>query len=144
MSEDVIDKRLLTILGYIGRFFPKISFVPDDNTHWIINDPVAVEKFRNDPLIYHGSVPLRYGQEAFNRLIDFQNEMEDYPLSFFIGHSQDDHLTDIAGSKMLYSRARAEDKELKIYQGLYHEIFHEDAYQMVLDDFVHWIYRFIN
>jgi len=46
---------------------------------------------------------------------------------------------DPAGSQELLSRLRVADKQLKIYPGLFHEIFNEPERETVLTDVLRWI-----
>ena len=50
-----------------------------------------------------------------------------------------DRLVDPEGSRMLYDRAGSIDKTLKIYDGLYHEVFNEPERDVVLGDVKSWV-----
>jgi alpha-beta hydrolase superfamily lysophospholipase len=50
-----------------------------------------------------------------------------------------DRLVDPAGAQMLYERAGSSDKVLKVYEGLYHEVFNEPEHQRVLRDVQDWL-----
>jgi len=45
------------------------------------------------------------------------------------------------GSETLYARAGSNDKTLKLYEGLYHEILNEPERQQVIDDLLTWLDR---
>jgi alpha-beta hydrolase superfamily lysophospholipase len=40
---------------------------------------------------------------------------------------------------MLYERAGSEDKAIRIYEGLYHEVFNELEREEVLEDVLTWL-----
>jgi len=50
-----------------------------------------------------------------------------------------DKLVDPAGAQMLYDQASSKDKTLKIYDGLYHEVFNEPERARVLGDVETWL-----
>jgi len=54
-------------------------------------------------------------------------------------HGSEDVMTDPQGSQFLYDSVASADKELKIYQGLYHEIFNEPEAETVYANVVEWL-----
>ena len=51
----------------------------------------------------------------------------------------DDHLVDPIGARELYDSVGSTDKTLKIYPGLYHEVFNEPERGQVLGDVEAWL-----
>ena len=51
-------------------------------------------------------------------------------------HGSDDRLIPVAGSRRLVECVGSADVELKVYPGLYHEVFNEPERDQVLDDVV--------
>ena len=49
-----------------------------------------------------------------------------------------DSLASVAGSQYLFDHVSSADKILKIYPGLFHEIYNEPERDAVLDDLVGW------
>ena len=54
-------------------------------------------------------------------------------------HGSDDGLIPVAGSERLAKCVGSADVRLRIYPGLYHEVFNEPEQVHVLDDVVGWI-----
>jgi alpha-beta hydrolase superfamily lysophospholipase len=54
-------------------------------------------------------------------------------------HGSADRLCPPEGSRQVHANAGSPDKTLKVYGGLYHEIFNEPEREQVLDDLVEWI-----
>jgi alpha-beta hydrolase superfamily lysophospholipase len=63
----------------------------------------------------------------------------DIGLPVILMHGQDDALTSPAGSREMFENAGSEDKTLKIYPGLYHEIFNEPEQDQVMADMSDWL-----
>ena len=55
-------------------------------------------------------------------------------------HGSDDRLIPVDGSRQLVAAVGSADVELKVYPGLYHEVFNEPEQDQVLDDVVSWIH----
>jgi acylglycerol lipase len=58
---------------------------------------------------------------------------------FLLLQGSNDLLVDPEGAKRFYRLAKSADKELKMYEGLYHEVFNEPEREMVIADMVAWI-----
>jgi alpha-beta hydrolase superfamily lysophospholipase len=54
-------------------------------------------------------------------------------------HGVQDKLIPVKGSKRLMEFVGSKDTELKVYPGLYHEVFNEPEQAVVLDDVASWI-----
>ena len=51
----------------------------------------------------------------------------------------EDKLVDPDGAQMLYDRVGSTDKTIKVYDGLYHEVFNEPERARVLKDVETWL-----
>jgi len=60
-------------------------------------------------------------------------------LPILIMHGGDDKLADPEGSRLIYQGVSSTDKTLKIYDGLYHEIFNEPEQEQVLAEVAGWL-----
>jgi alpha-beta hydrolase superfamily lysophospholipase len=60
-------------------------------------------------------------------------------LPILIMHGEDDTLTSPDGSREFFAHAGSTDKTLKIYPGLYHEIFNEPEKDAVLGEMTDWL-----
>jgi alpha-beta hydrolase superfamily lysophospholipase len=62
-------------------------------------------------------------------------------LPMLVMHGRDDKLAGVAGSEMVVRMVSSKDKTLKVYDGLYHEIFNELPADraVVLKDLTDWI-----
>ena len=60
-------------------------------------------------------------------------------LPILILQGSADRLVDPAGAQMLYGAVSSADKEIKIYDGFYHEVFNEPEHDKVLQDVEIWL-----
>lgn len=122
----------------LGRLWPTLPTTrsPDDA---ISRDPAVVADAENDPLNYHGRVLARTGAEMLRAGTDTRARLHTLHTPFLVLHGTADSLTNPQWSRTLYHRAPAPDKTLRLYEGLYHEIFHEPEKEEVLNDLADWI-----
>jgi alpha-beta hydrolase superfamily lysophospholipase len=64
---------------------------------------------------------------------------EKFALPLLVIHGSEDALTDPEGSRQLVERASSGDKQLKVYDGLYHEVLNEPEKDEVLAEIAHWL-----
>ena len=105
----------------------------------VARDPAVVAAYIADPLVTIGKVPARTIAElmaASNASTARASEMR---LPVLIQHGGQDLLVPPEGNRALYEAVGSSDKTVKIYDGLYHEIYNEPERATVLDDLVAWL-----
>jgi len=138
MISDEVSPLLIKLSGFIGRILPKLPTVKLDCTA-ISRDPEVVRRYDTDPLVYRGGTPARTGAELVRAIRIIQARMEEIALPLLIIHGTADRLAKPEGSKQLYERVSTSDKNLKIYEGLYHETMNEPEKEQVLSDIAQWL-----
>ena len=68
-----------------------------------------------------------------------ESDFTNLKLPLLIMHGGKDKLTNPEGSKDLYLLSKSTDKELKIYDEMYHEILNEPERQAVITHIKDWI-----
>jgi lysophospholipase len=58
---------------------------------------------------------------------------------FLLVHGTADKLVPHKAGVLFHDRAASEDKSIKLYEGLYHEVMNEPEREQVLDDIVGWL-----
>lgn len=105
----------------------------------ISRDPIVIAENQQDPLVYHGSIPVATGL-AMARAVDYvQKHMSDFHLPLLLLHGSADRMVKVEASKQLYARAASSDKTLKLYEGLYHELLNEPEKEEILADMLAWL-----
>ncbi len=134
-SAGGVQRRLAPV---IGRLAPNLGvlLLGADN---VSRDPAVVKDYENDPLNHNGKVRARTGAEM---LLSVQRVVDGLPritVPTLVMHGSEDKLVPVAGSRLIEETIGSPDKTLKIYDGLYHEIFNEPEQDQVLDDLVAWL-----
>jgi acylglycerol lipase len=98
-------------------------------------DPAVVRAYENDPLVYRGPLPTGgTGGSMFSKLYPMVPQIK-LPVLIMAGNGGSDG----ARSRVLYEQIGSEDKTLKLYFGLLHEIFNEPEHPQVLADLENWL-----
>jgi acylglycerol lipase len=108
----------------------------------VSRDPAEVEAYRTDPLVHHGKLPVRTVAEIAAATEAFPGQVGSLTLPLLLVHGSEDRLVSVQGSRMVYERASSEDKQLEIYDGLFHEVLNElpEDRARVLADIVAWLH----
>jgi alpha-beta hydrolase superfamily lysophospholipase len=126
------------LAGLASRVFPRLRLIRV-GTSRLSRDPAVIADFKQDPLVYNGKFPVRTGAEILRAGRELNKELHALNLPVLVLHGTGDWITDPRGSKELYQRASSTDKTLKLYEGLYHDLFHEPEWRQVTADVVAWV-----
>jgi alpha-beta hydrolase superfamily lysophospholipase len=105
----------------------------------VSRDPEVVAKYKSDPLVYHGRFPAGVSRAL---LLVGENEPRlaaKLAAPLLIVHGEKDRLISVEGSRILAENAASAEVALKVYPGLFHEVFNEPEKDLVLDDVTAWI-----
>lgn len=139
-SVKVPDMSSVTILA--GKLFstlmPKLGLLALE-ADGVSRDPAVVQAYLNDPLVYTGKITARLAAELLKAMKRAEVDASKITLPILIAQGSEDRLVDPDGAQMLHDTVGSVDKTLKIYDGLYHEIFNEPEHQKVLGDVEAWL-----
>lgn len=140
LPGDDLTPMTLRVAKLLGRVAPKLPLQQLDATS-ISRDPAVVAAYDADPLVYRGKVPAGLGGGLLATMATFPDRLPQLRVPLLVLHGTADRLTNPAGSTLAHERAGSPDKELKLYDGLYHEIFNEPEKAEVIGDVVGWLDR---
>jgi alpha-beta hydrolase superfamily lysophospholipase len=124
----------------LSQIAPRMGAVAVD-PKLVSRDAEMVNAYVTDPLNWHGRLPVRTLAELVVFAERLPRRLSSLRLPLLLMHGGDDKLAGVSGSKMVHDGVSSTDKTLRVYPGLYHEIFNElpaDRAQ-VLRDLVEWI-----
>jgi len=122
----------------LSKLAPKAGVMALD-ANGVSRDPEVVRAYKEDPLVFHGKTSARLSAEMLRAIMRVNHEMDQIVLPVFILQGSEDKLADPKGAEILYENVRSEDKTLKVYDGLYHEVFNEPEHSQVLADVETWL-----
>lgn len=126
------------LINLLSRLLPRLGVMQLDSAA-VSRDPEVVKAYLDDPLVYGGKVSARCAAEMFKAMqrVKAQNAQIEIPL--LVLHGEADDLTAPEGSRELYNNVSSQDKTLRIYPQLYHEILNEAERDQVYGDIVEWL-----
>ncbi|MGH2793916.1 MAG: lysophospholipase [Actinomycetota bacterium] len=105
----------------------------------VSRDPEVVRAYAEDPLVFNENVPPEC--TAAVMLVSQRGYLAAASITVptLLMHGGSDPIADASGSTDLLDALGSADKTLKVYDGLYHEIFNEPERDEVLGDVVGWL-----
>ena len=122
----------------VGKYLPDVP-VENLEAAAVSRDQKVVDKYNADPLVHHGKVPAGIARGMITAAEGFPARLPSLTIPVLLQHGSDDRLTDPAGSKLVADLSGSSDVTLKVYDGLYHEIFNEPEQEEVLNDLIEWL-----
>lgn len=137
-AQDQLSPLLVLAAKVLGVLVPGLP-VQELDVEAISRDPAVVAAYRDDPLVYHGKVPAGIGRVLVQVGETMPQRAPALTAPLLVVHGSEDRLIPVAGSRRLVECAGSADVELKVYPGLYHEVFNEPERDRVLGDVVSWV-----
>ncbi|MGA2318356.1 MAG: lysophospholipase [Thermodesulfobacteriota bacterium] len=105
----------------------------------VCQDPAVVQAYISDPLVHKGKITARLAAEMLKAMQRVSAEATKITLPIMVVQGSADRVVDPAGAQMLYDAVSSADKEIRIYDGFYHEVFNEPKHGEVLRDVEIWL-----
>ncbi|CAG5120077.1 unnamed protein product [Candidula unifasciata] len=135
-------------VGSIRIFFGKIlaRILPQCPVLWLSNEDISrdkavCQKYKDDPLNYHGGLKARWALSILFALQEIEQKLSTIKWPFLVMHGDSDKIVNSKGSEALYREAASVDKTIKIYPGCYHQP-HFDIEPVIsesLQEIVDWV-----
>jgi alpha-beta hydrolase superfamily lysophospholipase len=122
----------------LSAIAPRMGLIEIDAS-LVSRDPEVVKAYVEDPLVYHGKLPVRTVAQLAAAIDSFPRAAATITVPTLIMYGTADRLCPPRGSVMLGERIGSADKTLTPYEGLYHEILNEPEQDQVLDEISTWL-----
>jgi alpha-beta hydrolase superfamily lysophospholipase len=107
----------------------------------VSRDASVVMRYQSDPLVHHTGVPARTVVELLDAMAGFPAGVRELRLPTLILHGTADRLVPLAATRPLYQSINTNYRTLKLYDGLFHEVFNEPERATVTADLFSWLER---
>lgn len=122
----------------LARLFPWLPVSGLDNS-WISRDPEVVRAANEDPLMYHGRVPLLTGATMIVQGDEALRHASLLATPTLILQGSDDHIVSPDGARRFVAATHGADIELCIIPDAYHEVLNEPEGPALMRDIVEWL-----
>ena len=134
-------KMASSIVAALAPAAPTVVF----NSDTLSRNPEVVRRYKTDPLNYNGKVRARTGRELMRveKLLT-PATLSAITVPALIMHGGDDTIISPQCSRYIHQHISSENKELKIFDGLYHEILNEPEQEGVMKLMFNWMQETLN
>lgn len=137
-AQESVSAGMTLIAKVLGKVAPGLP-VEDLPADAVSRDPEVVAAYESDPLVYHGKLPAGVARALIGVGETMPQRAASITAPLLVVHGDQDKLIPVEGSKRLVECVGCSDVHLKVYPGLYHEVFNEPEKALVLDDVTSWI-----
>ncbi len=120
ISEDLSPtlQKMSTFLGAVVPWLKTVKLPAEG----ISRLPLEQKKYDDDPLIYRGGTYASTGANIIKNTKFVQAHLSNVTLPFLVMHGGDDPIIEPDSTRMLFEQAKSSDKEMVIWDDLFHEI----------------------
>ncbi len=129
----------MKLIGQVlSKVAPKAPLMPIEAGS-VSKDPLVRVAYETDPFNYRGKIRARLGAELLAMGDQAREAAARLTIPVLLMHGGADTLADPAGLAELDGLVRSTDKTVRLYDGLYHEIFNEPEKAVVLGEVAAWL-----
>ena len=122
----------------LSRVFPKLALGNDLDPALVSHDEDEVRNYERDPHILR-KITAKLGDIVLENYLSVMDLAKKYKAPIFMMHAGDDLICCPTGTKEFFKKIPHKKKSLKIYKGLYHELFNEVERHKVFRDMEAWL-----
>jgi len=122
----------------VSKILPSLSLANNIEADCLSHDLVEVQNYKNDPLV-HNKVSARWFTEFTKASQECLARAKEIKIPFFIFHGKNDKIVDFKGSKQFYEQVSSLDKEIYLFDNLYHETMNETEKERVFEKVVKFV-----
>jgi alpha-beta hydrolase superfamily lysophospholipase len=137
-AQTVASPAVAAVGKMLGWIAPGLPIQRLDSSA-VSRDPDVVAAYNDDPLVHHGMIPAGVARALLRVGDTMPQRAHSLTAPLLVLHGSGDRLIPVEGSETLVECVRSADVHLKVYPGLFHEVFNEPERGRVLDDVVSWI-----
>lgn len=129
-----------SLLKILSKIAPE-TMIKNPITNSLCSDIEVVQDYIKDPYNIK-KANARFLNEFQNIGISYIEEnISKYNYPCLITHGEKDDIISSEASNYIFNSIKSEDKELIIYDDLYHEILNEKNNMDIINDMISWIYK---
>ncbi|OLO98958.1 lysophospholipase [Mycolicibacterium porcinum] len=137
-AQAAVSPVLAVVAKMLGKIAPGLP-VENLDANAVSRDPAVVAAYNADPLVWHGKVPAGIARALIIVGETMPQRASALTAPLLVVHGEKDRLVAADGSRHLVECVGSSDVHLKVYPGLFHEVFNEPEKELVLDDVTTWI-----
>ncbi|MGQ4834258.1 MAG: lysophospholipase [Candidatus Asgardarchaeia archaeon] len=133
-----VSRITLAIGKVFSKLLPTAKFSNNIDPSLLTHDKSVVNDYVKDPLVFR-KVSARLAMEIFDVAERTLRDAYMLVVPCLLLAGTADKIVDPMAIKEFYENVKAEEKELKLYDGMYHEILNEIGKETVIKDIINWL-----
>lgn len=145
IQKKPIPSGMQKVLRAVSKAAPRLAVSNGLDVKHLSQDKSVCKAYIDDPLV-HDRITIKWGVEFMEHQKILLKRASELRMPLFIIHGTGDNIVDYRGSQQIFSAAGSPDKELHLFEGLYHETMNERLPErdQVLDTAAEWVKRHTN
>lgn len=127
------------LIKTMAKILPKTGMVSTVDGSAVSRSPEVVQAYNNDPLVNANKLSAKLLVEFADSMDSVKQSVSVIKLPLLIMHGTEDQLTSPSGSQWLFDNVASKDKTIRLYEGLYHEIFNEPEGPKIYQEVIDWL-----
>lgn len=127
------------ICNFLSLILPKLK-IKNPVSKDICSVAKVVDDYEKDPLVLKEATLKFYVEFLVKGTSWIGKNISKYAYPCLILHGEKDKIVPREASIFLYNNIKSMDKEIKIYDDIYHEILNEEEKDKILLDIINWVY----
>lgn len=136
----VAKPHLVLIAKFLSRLWPRFSLDIGLDAPSISRDPAVVQAYLDDPLC-HARGTVRWGTESLAAIDWIWRHADNVNLPLLLVQGGGDRLVAADGARDFFDRVSFADKELHIYEDVFHEPHNDLDHEQAAADLASWLER---
>ena len=126
----------------LSRLMPDLQMRSGIDPGHVSRDEKVVRAYVEDPMV-HDLVTARWFTEITSTAGECMERAGELTMPLLVFHGKDDKIVDFSGSVRVFENFRSKNKELRMFDGLYHETMNEPETdrKKVLDYVERWLMK---
>lgn len=129
---------LQNLAAFGSRWFPWLRLARMGGKR-LSRDPEVVADFRSDPLVFHGRIPTRTGAEILRVGEEVLQQASQIRFPLLLLQGTGDAVVSAAATEEFCQAVGSDDKTLRVYPGLYHDLPREPEKEEICKEVTGWI-----
>lgn len=138
ITSGALTKDTCGLISSIPKGLDPHTKLPNELGAGVCSVPEVVEWYTRDP---YNSITFTAGlcYALCEGIAWFEKASQRFQYPVLMLHGEKDGLVDVQDTYQFFASVSSKDKQMKIYGGLFHEIFNEYCKDEVIGDVLHWI-----
>lgn len=132
-----VETSLARIMAF---FFPWLTTPNRVPFEWLTHDPALIEEMKGDRFSQR-VITFKFFVEMTKAMQYASDNIERLKVPALLLQGTQDMVIDVRGTKDALERMTCGDKELKLYEGLYHELLRETKREEIVEYILDWVLK---